>query len=162
MTKSWHFAVAFIGLQLLLPSNAFVPFSCMASPRADRMSVQPLPNPYSSELQPMGFRVTADSINLKYSASFASSLNQYPSPASFMATMHDNGSFVLSVVLWLSATGVSLERRTTVGKALSAPLATMALALGAANVGVLPFKSPICKLRCKVRFPLNTESPSYS
>ena len=50
---------------------------------------------------------------------------------------------MLTFILWLSTFGSTLERRTTLGKALSAPLATMALALIVANVGVIPFQSPI-------------------
>jgi len=58
-------------------------------------------------------------------------------------TLHSNVSYVLTIILWLSTFGASLERRTTFGKALSAPLATMAIALIAANVGIIPFHSPI-------------------
>jgi len=58
-------------------------------------------------------------------------------------SMHSNIGYVWTIVLWLSTFGTSLERRTTVGKALSAPLATMALALIAANIGVIPFYSPV-------------------
>lgn len=57
--------------------------------------------------------------------------------------LHSNTGYVLTVVLWLSTFGASLERRTTIGKALSAPLATMALALTAANTGFIPFSSPV-------------------
>lgn len=57
--------------------------------------------------------------------------------------LHADPSFVLSSILLLSTFGVSLERRTTLGKALSAPLATMALALIVANLGLVPFSSPI-------------------
>lgn len=59
------------------------------------------------------------------------------------AGLHSNTGYVLTVVLWLSTFGASLERRTTIGKALSAPLATMALALTAANTGFIPFSSPV-------------------
>jgi hypothetical protein len=62
-----------------------------------------------------------------------------------MQVLHSNTSYVLSLILWLSAFGISLERRTVIGKALSAPLATMALALTTANIGLLPFNSPVCK-----------------
>jgi len=62
-------------------------------------------------------------------------------------TFHGNPVYVLTAILWLSTFGVSLERQTTVGKALSAPLATMALALTTANLGLVPFDSPICKKR---------------
>ena len=43
----------------------------------------------------------------------------------------------------LAGLGISLERNTVVGKALSAPLATMAGALILANLGGLPFTSPV-------------------
>jgi len=63
--------------------------------------------------------------------------------AGLKASLHSNVGYVWTLVLWLSTFGASLERRTTVGKALSAPLATMALALTAANIGILPFYSPV-------------------
>ena len=56
--------------------------------------------------------------------------------------------------MWLSTFGTSLERRTTIGKALSAPLATMALALIAANVGIVPFYSPIYTMVNRFLVPL--------
>ena len=59
--------------------------------------------------------------------------------------LHADSRFVLTAIFWLSTFGITLERRTVIGKALSAPLATMALALIFANVGVLPFSSPVCK-----------------
>ena len=62
-----------------------------------------------------------------------------------LRSLHSNTSYVLSAILWLSTFGISLEKRTTIGKALSAPLATMALALVTANVGLLPFSSPVCE-----------------
>lgn len=43
----------------------------------------------------------------------------------------------------LSVFGLSLERRTTIGKALSAPLSTMAMAIVLSNLGTLPFESPV-------------------
>lgn len=52
-------------------------------------------------------------------------------------------TFCLTALLLLSTFGLTLERRTVVGKALSAPLATMALALLVANLGVIPFESPV-------------------
>lgn len=57
--------------------------------------------------------------------------------------LHGNPSFCLTAILLLSTFGTSLERRTMVGKALSAPLATMALALTLANLGLIPFESTI-------------------
>jgi len=66
-----------------------------------------------------------------------------PNIAALQSTLHADPSFCLTGILLLSTFGISLERRTVVGKALSAPLATMALALIIANIGVLPFASPI-------------------
>lgn len=59
------------------------------------------------------------------------------------SSLHSSPSYCLSILLLLSTFGISLERRTVIGKALSAPLATMALALTVANVGFLPFDSPL-------------------
>lgn len=69
------------------------------------------------------------------------------------AELHSNG-FVLSIILWLSTIGTTLERRTTIGKALSAPLVTMTIALIVANVGVIPFKSSIYTMINKYLVPL--------
>ena len=77
--------------------------------------------------------------------STSTSLSALSSVAAGIKSLHGNPSYVLSAILWLSTFGVSLERRTTVGKALSAPLATMAMALTVANLGLVPFDSPICK-----------------
>jgi len=74
--------------------------------------------------------------------------------AGLKTSLHSNVGYVLTVVLWLSTFGTSLERRTTVGKALSAPLATMALALVAANVGFIPFYSPIYTMVNRFLVPL--------
>ena len=51
--------------------------------------------------------------------------------------------YVLTSILAISSFGIELEQRTKIGKALSAPLASMALALILANVGVIPFESSI-------------------
>jgi uncharacterized membrane protein len=66
-----------------------------------------------------------------------------PNLSSVQAVLHSDPSFCLTGILLLSAFGISLERRTVIGKALSAPLATMALALIIANIGIMPFDSPI-------------------
>jgi uncharacterized membrane protein len=60
----------------------------------------------------------------------------------------------LTAILLLSAFGIALERRTTLGKALSAPLATMAAALTAANLGLVPFASPAYATVNKYLVPL--------
>lgn len=49
--------------------------------------------------------------------------------------------YCLAGLFALSAAGIALEQRTRIGKALSAPLATMAAALIFSNVGILPFQS---------------------
>ena len=64
---------------------------------------------------------------------------------SILSTLHGDPSYCLTGIILLSTAGITLEKRTTLGKALSAPLATMALALIVANVGMLPFESPLYK-----------------
>ena len=102
---------------------------------------------YSSSLRP---------VNQKYSLSFrqrhmhgsSTCLQAIPLPVvltTTQAVLHKDPTFVLTAVLLLSVFGISLEKRTIVGKALSAPLATMALALTVANIGIIPFVSPVCK-----------------
>merc|ERR1740136_408054 len=68
--------------------------------------------------------------------------------------LHSDPVFVLSAVLLLSTFGITLERRTTIGKALSAPLATMALALIVANFGIIPISSPIYDIINRSLVPL--------
>lgn len=68
--------------------------------------------------------------------------------------MHGDPTFVLTAILWLSTFGISLEKKTTIGKALSAPLATMALALTVANLGIIPFESPIYGMTNRYLIPL--------
>ena len=65
--------------------------------------------------------------------------------SAFINSNKSNPTFCLTALLLLSTFGLSLERRTVVGKALSAPLATMALALTVANLGLIPFESPVYK-----------------
>lgn len=69
--------------------------------------------------------------------------NMLASLRSMQSVAHLDPFYCLTGILALSTFGVVLEKRTTIGKALSAPLATMALALGIANLGVLPFTSPV-------------------
>ena len=68
---------------------------------------------------------------------------------SILTSLHADNSFVLSAILIVSACGIALEQETTIGKALSAPLVTMLISLCLANVGIIPFNSPVCK--CKKR-----------
>lgn len=73
---------------------------------------------------------------------------------SILSTLHADPSYCLTAIFLLSTAGILLEKRTTVGKALSAPLATMALALTVANVGLLPFTSPLYGMINKFLVPL--------
>ena len=50
--------------------------------------------------------------------------------------------------------GIVTERRTQIGKALSANIVTMALALLVANMGIVPFSSPVYNLVNKSLVPL--------
>ncbi|VEU43373.1 unnamed protein product [Pseudo-nitzschia multistriata] len=68
--------------------------------------------------------------------------------------LHSSTGFVLTAVLWLSTLGASLERRSKIGKALSAPLVTMALSLSAANLGAIPFRSPVYDFVNRLLVPL--------
>lgn len=54
-------------------------------------------------------------------------------------------TYVLFSTFAISTFGILLESKTTIGKALSAPLATMAMGLLLANLGFIPFSSPICE-----------------
>ena len=100
----------------------------------------------------------SSSISLsRASGRLSTSLSALPTAAAIAGlktSLHSNVGYVLTIVLWLSTFGTSLERRTTIGKALSAPLATMALALIAANVGIVPFYSPIYTMVNRFLVPL--------
>lgn len=72
-----------------------------------------------------------------------SSLHGVSLNTSWLLSLHSDPKFCLTAILLLSVFGISLERRTTVGKALSAPLATMAAALLVANLRLVPFASPV-------------------
>lgn len=73
---------------------------------------------------------------------------------SILSSLHTDNSFVLSALLMVSACGIAIEQKTTVGKALSAPLVTMLISLCLANIGIVPFNSPVYKLVNKVLVPL--------
>ena len=70
------------------------------------------------------------------------------------AYLHSDPSFVLSSILLLTMVGIFVERRTTIGKALSANIVTMALALLIANLGFIPFASPVYTIVNKSLVPL--------
>lgn len=67
-----------------------------------------------------------------------------------MASLHGSQSFVTTVLLAASSLGMALERKTQWGKALSANLVTMLASLVLANVGVIPFSSPVYSFVNKV------------
>lgn len=87
-------------------------------------------------------------------SSTALNLGLLPSISVLQSSLHADPSFCLTGILLLSTFGVSLERKTTIGKALSAPLATMALALIVANIGILPFASPVYSAVNRYLIPL--------
>ena len=65
-----------------------------------------------------------------------------------------NEKYVFTSILAISSFGIELEQRTKIGKALSAPLASMALALMLANFGLIPFESSIYSFINKNLVPL--------
>jgi len=77
------------------------------------------------------------------------------SPSSLATSgLHGDINFVLTTLLIVSASGIAMEQKTTFGKALSAPLVTMLISLVLANVGIIPFKSPVYGLINKYLVPL--------
>lgn len=68
--------------------------------------------------------------------------------------LFQDSTYILSFILFLAGFGVTLERNTTIGKALSAPLATMTLALVVANLGFAPFSSPLYNIVNRSLVPL--------
>eukprot|EP00956_Cyclotella_meneghiniana_P042343 scaffold248425_cov73-Cyclotella_meneghiniana.AAC.3 len=59
-----------------------------------------------------------------------------------IASLHTNNNFIMSVLTLLAGAGIAMEKNTQVGKAISANLVTMLLALVLANIGIIPFTSP--------------------
>ena len=78
----------------------------------------------------------------------------YGAVTSILSSLHADNSFVLSALLVVSACGITMEQKTQFGKALSAPLVTMLISLCLANVGMMPFKSPVYKMVNKFLVPL--------
>lgn len=107
-------------------------------------------SPYSNRHNIM----TTTSTHLQSSYSTAASIATATTFAGLKTTLHSNVGYVLTLILWLSTFGTSLERRTMIGKALSAPLATMAIALIFANIGIIPFQSPIYTIVNRFFVPL--------
>ena len=70
------------------------------------------------------------------------------------SALHGDINFVLTTLLIVSASGIAMEQNTTFGKALSAPLVTMLISLVLANVGIIPFKSPVYAFINKYLVPL--------
>jgi len=76
------------------------------------------------------------------------------STAAATSALHGDINFVLATLLIVSASGIAMEQKTTFGKALSAPLVTMLISLVLANIGIIPFKSPVYGLINKYLVPL--------
>eukprot|EP00536_Pseudo-nitzschia_multiseries_P011610 jgi/Psemu1/326522/estExt_fgenesh1_pg.C_4050015 len=125
-----------------MPSSSSSSSSVVSSVRTHRQHtasplLRQLPSlpPMSLSLSPPLVSSSPSTTTTRLGAGPASSL------AGLQSSLHSNVGFVLTAILWLSTFGSSLERRSKFGKALSAPLVTMALSLVAANVGILPFHS---------------------
>ena len=126
----------------VLPSLSGKPCT-LVSPRISSSVSVSFRSKHSSSLRPVNHKYRH-----RHMEGSSTSLQALPLPVvltTMQAVLHKDPTFVLSAVLLLSVFGISLEKRTIVGKALSAPLATMALALTVANLGIIPFVSPVCK-----------------
>ena len=77
------------------------------------------------------------------------------SAGSFLLRQHAQPFYVLFFCVAMSAVGVSVEKRTKLGKSLSAPLVTMALSLCLSNARVVPFSSEVYTLINKILVPLS-------
>ena len=62
---------------------------------------------------------------------------------SFVLSQHTNHMYVFLLTLYLSYAGLTLERRSNIGKSLSAPIITMFMSLVLSNAFVLPFESTV-------------------
>jgi uncharacterized membrane protein len=98
--------------------------------------------------------MTTTTTHLQSSYSTAATIATATTFAGLKTILHSNVGYVLTLILWISTFGTSLERRTMIGKALSAPLATMAIALIFANIGIIPFHSPIYTIVNRFFVPL--------
>lgn len=160
--------IAFVILCLLQTCCAFSPpVNSIPSPRHTLTPKDPyeylLPFPSGGVRHPR--KVQPSSPSTLYLLPFASDRVRCPrkvqssSPSTLKATalstsLHADPSFVLSSVLLLTMVGIVTERRTQIGKALSANIVTMALALLVANLGIVPFSSPVYNLVNKSLVPL--------
>jgi len=130
--------VLLLGLCTLLSCNSFV------TPFPNRGALRPQVSLPKKNLASVTVRATPSSAAHAIRSSFTKS----------QSLLHSDPSFVLTSILLLSISGISFERRTTVGKSLSAALTTMALALTLANIGVIPFASPIYGMVTNFLVPL--------
>jgi uncharacterized membrane protein len=103
---------------------------------------------FYSNSMPMGKKHFAIRQSTRLQSISLSSLTQ------IQTALHQDPSFCLTIILLLSTFGMSLERKTTIGKAISAPLSTMALALTVANLGVIPFSSSVYSMINQYLVPL--------
>lgn len=135
--------VVLLGVLLLPNSSAFAPAVATTATRWTPTTC--LPTKHHHHLKLSQWHPVSVPMRIRQKGSRTkSSITTKLHLSSALSQLHGNTSYVLTFVLWLSTFGISLERRTTIGKALSAPLATMALALIVANLGLLPFVSPVC------------------
>lgn len=65
--------------------------------------------------------------------------SQLHSVSTVLSTLHSDPTYISTALFALSYFGIQLEGSTQFGKAISAPLATMGLALLLANIKLLPF-----------------------
>ena len=98
-----------------------------------------------AKIQPRSITASIDGRDVPVAISGRGGSALHSSP---LASLHGSQSFVTTVLLAASSLGMALERKTQWGKALSANLVTMLASLVLANVGVIPFSSPVCESRC--------------
>jgi len=107
---------------------------------------------FSLHALPVAAAAVSTSAKATAAATVGTTLKQ--SFSSILSSFHGDTFYVLSSMLLLSSFGIILEKRTTIGKALSAPLATMAMALTIANLGLIPFTSTIYTFTNRILIPL--------
>ena len=139
-----------LALSLCLSCSSIQAFAFPNKPLTGRQRTSRLSFPPSKALRPAGAPPSTTALAMTPSALsiLGSALTRTQN------TLHGDPSFVLTSVLLLSVFGISLERHSVIGKALSAPLATMALALTVANLGMVPFASPMYTMINKFLVPL--------
>jgi uncharacterized membrane protein len=156
-TTRWICLFALCLLDWLDRASSFAQFRCErrkirtgAAPRKNHVHPSSLVPVLATRHRPQNTLSLSSSSSTALQSSFLSIANLQ----TCRATLHADPTFVLSSILLLSTFGITLERKTIIGKALSAPLSTMALALLVANLGFVPFSSPIYTLINRYLVPL--------